>query len=313
MLQMLKPCRCHYLLFIFVWMLFSSSLAMSSPLKVVVFYPQVNQSVFDQVFGEIITGLRSDSALDLYLFPLDKHAEYDEIAAWVKSQKIAAAVALGQASYDIGYRLKALIPVVHGGVMIQPNGHSGVSLVVDPIRFFAELKQLAPHIKRVFTVYSQESNGWMMQLARSAARRQNIELVAYEAENLQSGVRKLRTVLEDVDRESDAVWLLFDRVIPDKVTLPLVLEAAWERRFVVFSNNPSHAKRGALFALFPDYQGMGKGLAKLLMEQLSKKAPPSVVPSSALRVSVNERTASHLGFNFSQNQRAEFDLIYPVQ
>jgi putative ABC transport system substrate-binding protein len=49
-----------------------------------------------------------------------------------------------------------------------------------------------------------------------------------------------------------------------KVILPLLLERSWEQNLVLFSSKPAHAKRGALFSMFPNHLELGKQLAVMI-------------------------------------------------
>ncbi len=289
------------------------SLVVAEPVRVAVLYPSTTNALFSRVFDEIVDGIKLNSELEVVLYTLKGGDDIESIEKQFKQDEIEAVISIGERNYPLGTALRARYPVVHGGVMIEPNGHSGISLVTDPEQFFIQLKQLAPSVKRVYTVYSESSNGWLIRMAKEAADKYDIELNAFEAESLREGMYKLRQLLHEVKDEQDAVWLLLDKMMPDKAALPVVLAKAWDSHVVIFSNNPSHARRGALFALFPDNLGTGKSLGALVLKQRQANRGPVVLPSKELKVSVNERTASHLGINFSQRQRMEFDLIYPVQ
>ncbi|HHL32294.1 MAG TPA: ABC transporter substrate-binding protein, partial [Oceanospirillales bacterium] len=205
------------------------------------------------------------------------------------------------------------LPVINGGMIMPPNdGHSGISLVASPVQFFAHLRNIAPSVKRVFTVYNEKNSGWLIRIAEEEALKSNIELQALEASNIRQAARHFKTILSIANTATDAVWLLLDKVVPDQSILPLVLDAAWKKNLVLFSNNPADTKRGALFSLFPDYEKMGYSLAEFSKQQINSNTP-LVLPLSSLKVSVNERTASHLGLNYSSNQRESFDLIYPIK
>ncbi|MCF6219019.1 MAG: hypothetical protein L3J62_08330 [Gammaproteobacteria bacterium] len=300
-------------IFVAVLMALPSSLVAAEPARVAVLYPSTTNSLFSRVFDEIVDGIKLNSELKVVLYTLQGGEDIESIKQQFKQDDIEAVISLGEKNYPTGKALREYYPVIHGGVMIEPNGHSGISLVTDPEQFFLQLKQLAPSVKRVYTVYSESSNGWLIRMAKEAADKYDIELNAFEAESLREGMYKLRQLLYEVKDEQDAVWLLLDKMVPDKAALPVVLAKAWDSHIVIFSNNPSHARRGALFALFPDNVGTGKSLGELVLRQRQKNRGPLVLPSKELKVSVNERTASHLGINFSQRQRMEFDLIYPVQ
>ncbi len=296
-----------------VLVIMPSFLMAAVTVKVAVLYPPVVNSFLTQIFDEIVDGIKLNREIEVVIYPVTGKEHIESIKDKLKDDGIDAVIAIGEKNYLIGKKLAEVYPVVHGGVMIEPNGHSGISLVTDPEQFFSHLKRLAPSVERVYTVYSEASNGWLVRMAKKIAGKYDIELNAFEADNLREGSHNFRQLLGQVKDERDAVWLLLDKIVPDKAVLPVVLEKAWDSHVVVFSNNPTHARRGALFSLFPDNYGTGESLGELVLRQRQPGAQPLVLPSKNLKISVNERTASHLGFSVSQSQRVDSELTYPDQ
>jgi len=90
--------------------------------------------------------------------------------------------------------------------------------------------------------------------------------------------------------------------------LQMVLRAAWDRNLVVFSSNPSHVPKGALFALFPDNQAMGRHLGVVIAGRNGHS--PALAPLEQLNTAINIRTADHLGLGLSAAD-ARFDMVFP--
>lgn len=281
--------------------------------KLLVLYPQISPA-YDQIFKEIIDGVKSHPRATYAIFPVQSSTTQQEISGYVNRNSIDAIIALGKQTYDFAHELSNQIPVIHGGLMINPDSHSGISLVGSPEQFFSHLSEIAPEVKRVFTVYNEENSGWVIRLAQQSARAHNIELKAYAANDIREAVQKFRGILEQAKDSTDGIWLLLDNILPDKTIMPMALETAWQHHVVLFSNNPSHTRRGALFALFPDNTQMGLSLTKLALAKIDEHPRLSVVlPLSDLKVSLNRRTASHLGLNYDKPVEEELDVIYPVR
>jgi putative ABC transport system substrate-binding protein len=66
--------------------------------------------------------------------------------------------------------------------------------------------------------------------------------------------------------------------------------------------------KGALFALFPDNNAMGRRLAQLLREPAPAAA--RLLPLEQLDTAINIRTADHLGLGLSAAD-ARFDMVFP--
>lgn len=294
-------------------MLISLSCQAAATPKLLVLYPRISPA-YDQIFNEIIAGIESHTKTTHLIFPVLPATTQQEITSYVNQNNIDAIIALGKQSYDFANGLKGKMPVIHGGLLIKPGGHSGISLVGAPEQFFTHLNDIAPGVKRVYTVYNEENSGWIIKLAQQSAKTHGIELKAYAATDIREAVQKLRGILDQVKDSRDGIWLLLDNILPDKTIMPMVLETAWQKRVVLFSNNPSHTRRGALFALFPDHQQMGYSLADMAMEQISERPRlPLVVPLSDLKVSLNRRTAAHIGLNYSKSVEEELDVVSPVK
>lgn len=291
--------------------LFSSN-AVAAQVKVAILYPD-GSSAFLKIFEKIVSGIKSNSQLSTEVRQLQEDDSFEEISQWVKEKEIEAIVALGKQSYQFADKLSNQVPVVHGALVMKPNGHTGISLVADPEKFFSYITNLAPWVERIHTVYSEKNSGWLMRRAKELESKFGVKLIAHEANDVYDATAHFVSITKQIRDEKDAVWLPLDNVIPDKTILPMLLESAWKKRFAVFSNNPSHVKRGALFALFPDHQGMGRSLANLVIKQLNGNATPIVLPMRELKLAVNDRTASHLGIEYSENLKDEIDLIYPLR
>jgi putative ABC transport system substrate-binding protein len=208
------------------------------------------------------------------------------------------------------------VGVVVGGVLSAPEMEATSlavhSLAPDPEVLFARLRSVAPAVRRVFVIYDARQNGWLIRIARDAAKTQGLELVAQEATDLPGAIRTYRQVLGALEPKRDALWLPQDAVTVDEATvLPLVLEQAWNRNLVVFSSSVSHVKRGALFALYPNNLELGRSLADAALQSLTASAAggKSIKPLRYLLAAVNVRTAGHLGLDIGDRQR--YDLIFP--
>ena len=281
--------------------------------KLLVIYPKISPA-YDQIFDEIIAGIAAHPKSDYTIFVVQPTTTAQEISRYIRRNDISAVIALGKQTYDLVHILQSEIPIVHGGLLINPGDHNGISLLGSPEQFFTKLTDIAPTVKRVFTVYNEENSGWVIRLAQQSAKSRGIEFKAYAANDLREAVHKFKTILEQANTPSDGVWLLLDNVLPDKTILPMALESAWQRKFVLFSNNPSHSRRGALFALFTDHQQMGNSLAALALEKASENTPQrQVIPLNDLKISLNRRTAAHLGITYSKTVEEELDVAYPVR
>lgn len=288
----------------------SCEVVAASAMRVGVIYPQL-QGGYSEVFNSLLDGVKDAPGLEVNIYPLSDTASQQEVDVWLTARRIQGVIALGQRSSVFAERLANNIPVVYGAVLIAPSGKGGISLAGDPDQFFSQLSSLAPQVKRVFTIYSDLNSSWLIRQARESAQRHGLELVAYPAQDVRESAAHLRTILQQSRSDIDSIWLQLDGVVPDRTAMPLILEAAWERRLVVFSNNPIHVKRGALFSLNPDYRLMGRRLGELIQQQGRTDAKPVMHSSKSLRMTLNDRTADHLGLQLSKQQLKDVILVSP--
>lgn len=281
-----------------------------------VIYPQMRDP-YRGVFETIISGIESTASHRVRrLEVVDGAGNNDAVSEWIKTEKIKTVVALGKQGLDASKGLPAAVSVVIGAVLTPPDSElGGIVLAPAPERLFEWLTRLSPQVKQVSVVYNPELNGWLMEFARSAARKQGLGLNALPAQDLRTAAQLYRGLVEGGLDVEHAIWLPQDSYTVDQqTTLPMLLKASWEQEFVVFSSNPAHVKRGALFGLYPDNLAMGKRLGRLAMkvdgEREVKKFP--IEPLMDLLIAVNVRTADHLRLNFGKNQAETFDLTFPA-
>lgn len=290
---------------------------------IAVVYPDIGEP-YRAIFEKIIEGIEDKAGPRVANYSVKSNTDIGELKSTLRRQDAKVVIALGRqgmktaAALDRGpsTELRTGIAIVVGGVVTVPEnearGLSVISLSPDPALLFARLKVLMPTAKRVFTVYDPSYNGWLMRLAKEAARAQGMELVAYEAHDLRSAVRLYQDIFAAADSRRDALWLLQDpTTVEERSVLPLVLQESWNRGLAVFSSSFGHVRRGVLFSLYPDNVELGRSLAGLALGILasSDHGNRGMMPLRDVLVAVNLRTAQHLGLDLSQQQ--SFDLVFP--
>ena len=139
-----------------------------------------------------------------------------------------------------------------------------------------------------------------------------MELAAYEAHDVRNAVKLYQEIFSKADNRTDAFWLPQDTsTVEEGSILPLVLQESWNQSIAVFSSNVGHVRRGALFSLYPDNVAMGKTLSRIAQNFLTTKAfdKLGMMPLRDVQISVNLRTAKHLGLNVRNQQN--FNQIIP--
>lgn len=282
---------------------------------IAVIYPE-SAEPYRSVFAQIIDGIENKARDRVVRFVVGAGGSGQDIAAELRRQDVKVVIALGRNGLKTAMALNGDLKIIAGGLVSVPEADSRkmtlLSLAPDPGLLFDRLKSIMPEVRRVHVVYDGRNSGWLIRIAKDAARAAGLELDAYEATDVASALTRYQAILATADPKRDAVWLPQDvTTVDDATVLPLVLQESWNRGLAVFSSNLTHVKRGALFSLYPDTNELGRNLATTALENLSGAAAQGQYPLRAVLMAVNLRTANHLGLKFSSRQQQGFDLTFP--
>lgn len=300
------------------WQLASKVAMAGGDGQIAVIYPDIGEP-YRSVFAEIIAGIEARTKTQVVSYAVGPATDANSLRGVLKAKDVRVVIALGRQGMKAADALGREFGVVVGGVVGVPENEAKnlpvISLSPAPSVLFAKLTSLAPEVRRVFVVYDPRQNGWLIRLAKEAARRQGLELVAYEASDLKTAVGYYQSILAGADNRRDALWLPQDSTTVDEgVVLPMVLQQSWDRRLPVFSSSFGHVRRGVLFSLYPNNAGLGKNLANSALDYLSDEpVKGGVMALTDVQMAVNLRTARHLGLDFSSQLQNSFDLVFTGQ
>ena len=285
--------------------------------SVAVIYPDIAEP-YRTVFAQIVSGIEDKAANQVIGYAVGPNENIEELKNNLHRQEARVVIALGRQGMKIASTLDGNIGVVVGGVITAPESElRGVpvnSLSPDPGLLFSHLKALMPEVRRVFAVFDPRQNGWLIRIAREAAREQGLELVAYEAQDLRSAMRSYQEVFAATDSRHDALWLLQDSTtVEDGSIFPMVLQESWRANLAVFSSSISHVRRGVLFSLYPDNVEMGHHLANTALQFLASGdyGEHGMILLREVQMAINLRTADHLGLK--PNRKLNYGMVFPEQ
>ncbi len=289
--------------------------AMASDHCLTVVYPQTKPP-YDAMFKEILTGIKEGSPQALN--PLEVPADQPDEAAIAAITRIKCDVriGLGRLGYHLLNRLNDGAAGVIGAVDIVPGTETPlpvVSMEPDPAELFKRVKHFAPTIKNIHVVIDSAMPMAFIHRAAEVASRMEINLISYEADDLNNAMRLLKKLIVSLDSATDALWLGAGGTNAD-ATLPQVLKIAWQKKVIVFSGQAGYAKRGALFSTRPDNRQLGKQLAELVSRMAQKTVDDTlqrVIPLGALRTEVNRKTAEHIGLQINYGTDPYVDDLFP--
>jgi putative ABC transport system substrate-binding protein len=285
--------------------------------RIAVVYPDIGEP-YRSVFEQIISGIEDKAGEGVVKFSVGPKTDGAELKSNLRGRGVRVVIALGHQGAKFAATLDRDIGVVVGGIIApMENELHGVpmnSLSPDPALLFGHLKELMPGARRVFAVYDPRQNGWLIRLAKEAARVQGVELVAYEVQDLRGAAGAYQRIFASADERRDTLWLLQDAIGAESGTvLPMVLQESWNHNLAVFSSSIVHVGRGALFSLYPDNVEMGRHLADTARGFLASGdyEEHGMILLREVLMAINLRTADHLGLR--PGKRQAFGMVFPEQ
>ncbi len=286
------------------------------PTAITVLVPEVAEP-YRSVFTKIIEGIENATGAGVKAVTVNASVNPAELGARLQGDGTKVVIGLGR------YGLKATAgwdggrpAVVVGGVMLlaETDAPNGISLSPDPALLFAKLRILEPASKRVLVVYDPKNNGWLIRLARDAAKALSLDLIAYEAADLSAAAKAYEQLFGGAAQHYDAVWLPQDPTTVEETTIvPLVLRESWDRHVAVFSSSYVHVSKGALFGLYPNNFELGRDLGAAAMKLLAGGPRSGMRPLREVLAGVNLRSAGHLGLKLDSEQLRGFDTVFQEQ
>jgi putative tryptophan/tyrosine transport system substrate-binding protein len=151
-----------------------------------------------------------------------------------------------------------LYPEASGFLGVR-NDVTGASLDVPYEVQFDYVRQLLPKAKRIGVLYSPGETGALIEKARKAARRSDLELVAESVEE----PSRVPAALDGLMQRIDALWTVADGQVFTSQTTPAILLSALRHRVPVIGLSLGQVKSGALATFLVDYGEVGRQAADL--------------------------------------------------
>lgn len=299
---------------IFLLLVFVVSPVWAEKIKTVVWYPELTKP-YSSVFDEILLGIRSNSKAPTVAVPLDAASNVTTLRYQSGDPMISPVIVLGQQAIQLAGQFDQSYRFVAGATyhpLLQDN-FVFISYHPSPKYVYRHLKSLFPDIVSLYVVFGPTSNQWLKSVALEEAQAEGINLKHFEAHSLRESAQIIRGIIQGIDAEREAVWIIPDQsVVDDKVIVPYLLSEAWKKNVVVISNSLAHVDRGMLFALYPDNVRLGEKLVSISNQIASGRYQgPKVQALDELKYAINVRTAKHLGLELDQARLKRYDLVFP--
>lgn len=282
----------------------------SSPgAQLAVVFPQVRQP-FQKVYQTIAKGAAEGFAGPTSEIILDADKPATDLESRIADHMV---VALGGRGITELQPMTLAHPLVVGAVSRRIPHVYGMSMVPEESLIVTKLHVLAPEVRRVFVIVRSHDNIIDPKSAQLAFNQLGIQLHIHEAEDLRAAAGIYRKVIRSLG-SGDAVWIPSGDRFVGNALLSILLQASWKSEFVVFSSNPTHVKRGALFSVYPDNFQMGVRLGELARKIAEgEQQQAGMEPLQSVFVTLNERTSNHLGILLTDDMKEHIDLVLPAR
>lgn len=283
--------------------------------NITVVFPDVPQP-YVRIFDEIISGIEAahDAPVEKYL--LNEASNAEELESWLERANSRDVIALGSQAMSLVTALPDDYRRVIGAVIKPPkeNGKnlSAITMAPDPDLLFEKLTEIADGVNEVTVIYSIEDHAQQIARAQQVASNHGITLNAIPKNNSTSqGATAYKELFAKGKPKVQALWLLQgDKALQSRSVFYNLLKDVWNNNVLMFTSNPSHVTKGALFTLYQDNVALGEKLTEEL-EKLRSGKKGEILNTRSVLIAVNVRTAEHLEIKFTRAQERGFDLIFP--
>lgn len=284
--------------------LFQSTKALASGLMIL--YPEVREP-YSKVYQDIINGIKSSYTGHITEIPLTDRQGEDRYITAVRSNKPDKIIALGRSALNLATRITPEIPTIVGATSATNLDLTGVSMIPDPAVVIARLHKLDNSLSSIHVVTNPKTKQRQLKAAKDYAHAKNINFVVHEAKSVKAAAGQYRVLLNSLGKH-DSIWLLQDQALSDTSLLSLILEIAWDRKIIVFSLNPTHVKRGALFSVYPNNVALGTRLGEIASNHnFNVNSGQKIEFLQNVLIAGNERTLRHLGLTEANQAHQVFD------
>ena len=287
----------------------SAAEANAAEAQLTVVFPHVRQP-FLKVYKTIAKGAAEGFAGPTSEIIVEAEQSVEQLETQIGDEMVLALGGRGVkqlAPLDLAY------PRVVGAVSRRIPDVYGMSMVPQESVIAAKLHALAPETRRVFVVVRADDNIIDLKTAQLSFNQLGIQLEIHQAENLRAAAGIYRTIIRSLG-PGDAVWIPSGDRFVSNALLSILLQASWTSEFVVFSSNPTHVKRGALFSVYPDNFQMGVRLGQLARHIVEGgQQEVGMEPLQSVFVTLNERTSNHLGILLTDDMKDHIDLVLPAR
>lgn len=315
--QMLASGWC---LLLCLWLFGMALPAWASQEHVLVVYPET-KAPYDHIFKTILKGIKVAEKIPVKAVVIESDQTSSDLHAQLQADEVTGIIALGTQSLKLVKSAKNLSkPVVVGAVLRGPKNpaYPTLSLIPGPQAIFTKVQHLLPNRNKIFTVYREGRDDWLIDRAHAVAKHKHLRFSATSARNTAEMAQAYLKGLDELER-GDILWLSVGGRSLKWPVMQKLLDIAWRKGIIIISSHASDVKKGVLLSFMPDHEAMGKNLSELMAERIvddiSEQSQDSqrqaIMPAMIIDVAANLRVAEHLNIKFSWPTVRTFRFVYP--
>jgi len=225
-------------------------------------------------------------------------------------------IVIGNKMYQ-SIKEKTTTPIVLAASSLPPNETNDninlISLYIDPNEYFKYLKQIAPHITTVRGIVNPSYTNHVNHIKLAAAKN-NLFFIIYSAKTLVETFRQSAELINDVQPETDAVWMTKDVTdYNDDNLVQFYVNNTWKKRAISFSSSKILTKRGILFSLYPNFKKMGEQLGRIITSMSDATSKPKHAYLKVFDTAWNQMTARQMNLSDKLNTKLSVTETYPMR
>ena len=251
------------------------------------------------------------------------YVEYDLRGDLERGKQLARKIRASDSSLVVAVGLKAALaakieivdtPVLYMMILDPLKHHltaanmTGVLLDISMDRQFKVMRTFLPSLRRIGMLYDPDKTTAKLKEAESSAAVHEFNLHGFAVGNEKEIPQQLRTLLS----ESDALWLVPDSTVLTDESIRFILESSVAKQVPVIGFSPEFTRLGALLSLSIDYGEVGREAGLLAKRILNGELPLPLkpVPVQRIKITVNQKTARHLGITIAKELDGMIDETY---
>lgn len=168
---------------------------------------------------------------------------------------------------------------------------TGVEVFISLDSQFDQLRAVLPKATRVGVVYAPSSTGYIVAMAKEAAKKKGFTLVSRSVRSAEEAILAM-----DAMTDVDVFWMLPDTIVITQETVKHLILLSLERKIPVYGLSEKYVKNGALLALGINPILLGRQVGEIANRVLSGEKPSSIPiePIKGGDLYINTFVAEHL-------------------